>query len=188
MILGLFVTVVNVIITGLNSSTRSTLTDCRWQVIITNNHYLCVEESMNIENTFIMVNFKKIVKKHLCLLFDRHNLFPISFGNMFLNDFVIGEEKIIKSFITIGNVPSQNSARFDHSHKLLEGLRYNRSGKHSSWAKHYIVCSVFNWSFFIRSYIATNSFPGINIIFWIFPEKFFSLILRKSFTLKIVNK
>ena len=29
MILGLFVTVVNVTITGLNSSTRSTLTDCR---------------------------------------------------------------------------------------------------------------------------------------------------------------
>ena len=29
MILGLFVTVVNVIITGLNSSTRSTLIDCK---------------------------------------------------------------------------------------------------------------------------------------------------------------
>merc|ERR1712238_57606 len=77
------------------------------------------------------MSITRIIKKHVFLLFDRHNLFPVSFGNMFLNDLVIGEEEIIKSFITIGNVPSQNSALFDHSHELLESLRYNRSWKHS---------------------------------------------------------
>ena len=81
------------------------------------------------------VSVTRIFKKHICLLLDRLQMFPISIGDVILDDLVVGEEEIIEALVTVSNVPCNDSSLLHDPDELGESLGDDGAGEHAGTAE-----------------------------------------------------